>query len=236
MDRLERILTVFSVVAGSHIQLLATDMRSHHLLVTIFLLDTFQEVFQFQAQLRATRQPQRKPCSHCRRERKQLQFFTDLTMVTFLGFFHQCQIFVQHLFLRESDTIQTNQLFTLFVTTPVSTGNTHYFNSLQIRSVRQVRTTAQVGKRPLRIGCDLTVFQFADKFCFIFFASVTEHFQGICLRNVLTFDFLFLRYQFEHFCFDSREITFFDCCFTRIHIVVEPVFNSRSDTELDAGI
>ena len=81
------------------------------------------------------------------------------------------------------------ELFTLFVTPPVSTGNTHYFNSLQIRSVRQVRTTAQVGKRPLRISCDLTVFQFADKFCFIFFASVTEHFQGICLRYVLTFDF-----------------------------------------------
>ena len=211
-------------------------MRSHHLLVAVFLLDTFQEIFQFQTQLRATRQPQRKPCSHCCRECKQFQLFTYLTMVAFLGFFHQCQIFVQHLFLWESNTIQTNQLFTLFVTTPVSTGNTHYFNSLQIRSIRQVRTTTQVGKRTLRIGCNLTIFQFADKFCFILFASVTEHFHSISLRNILAFDFLFLRYQFEHFCFDSRKITFFDNCFTRIHIIIEPVFNSRSDTELNAGI
>ena len=236
MDRLERVLTVFSVVAGSHIQLLATDMRSHYLLVTVFLLDAFQEIFQFQAQLRATRQPQRKPCSYRRRECKQLQFFTDLTVVAFLSFFHQCQIFVQHLFLRESNAIQTDQLFALFVTTPVSTGDTHYFNSLQIRSIRQVRTTAQVGKRTLRISRDLTVFQLADKLCFILFASVTEHFHGICLRNVLASDFLFLRYQFEHLCFDGREIAFFDNCFTRIHIIVEPVFNSRSDTELNAGI
>ena len=99
-----------------------------------------------------------------------------------------------------------------------------------------MRSPAQVSKRTLRIGRDRTVFQLADKFCFIHFTSVTKHFQSISLRNILAFDFLFLRYQFKHLCFDSRKISFFDNGFARIHIIVEPVFNSRSDTEFDTWI
>ena len=211
-------------------------MRSHYLLVTIFLLDTFQEIFQLQTQLRTAWQPQRKTCSHCCRECKQFQLLTDLTMVAFLGFFHQYQVFVQHLLLREGDTVKTNQLFAFFVATPVCTGYAHYLNGFQVRGIRQVRTAAEVCKRTLRIGRNLTVFQLTDKLGFIFFTSVTKHFQRVSFRYILTFDLLFLSHQFQHFSFDSRKIAFFDNSVTRIHVIVESILDSRSDTELDAGI
>ena len=99
-----------------------------------------------------------------------------------------------------------------------------------------MRTTTQICERALCIGCDRTVFQFTDQLSFIFFTSVTEHFHGISLGNVLTFDFFFFSYQFQHLCFDCCEITFFDCSFTRIYVIVESILDSRTDTELDARI
>ena len=85
MDRLERILTVFCIVTGSHIQQLITDRRSNYFLVVIAGLDTTQELLQTQTQCSTFRQPHRKSLTYCFREHEQLHFLTDLTVVTFLG-------------------------------------------------------------------------------------------------------------------------------------------------------
>ena len=160
MDRLERILTVFCIVTGSHIQQLITDRRSNYFLIVIAGLDTTQELLQTQTQCSTFRQPHRKSLTYCFREHEQLHFLTDLTVVTFLGFFQQHQIFIQHFLFRECDTIDTGQHLTVFVTAPVSTGNSCQLDSLDRRSRHQVRTTAKVSKRTLGVGSNMSVFQF----------------------------------------------------------------------------
>ena len=56
------------------------------------------------------RQPHRKSLAYRIGEHEQVHLLTDLTVVTFLVLLQQCQILIQHLLFRESDTTQTNQL------------------------------------------------------------------------------------------------------------------------------
>ena len=60
-------------------------------------------------------------------------------------------------------------------------GNGSQFDGFDRCGSHQVRTTAQVGKRALRIGGDVTVFQLRNQLAFISFATVAEHLQSVCL-------------------------------------------------------
>ena len=99
-----------------------------------------------------------------------------------------------------------------------------------------MRTTTQIGKCTLCISCNLTVFQFIDQLNFILFASVAKHLQSISLGNICTNNSFFLCYQFHHLGFDSSKITVFNNSFTRIYVIVESIFNGRTDTEFNARV
>ena len=99
-----------------------------------------------------------------------------------------------------------------------------------------MRATAQISKCTLRISCDVTVFQFGNQLAFISFSTVTKHLQSICLGNVLSDNRFFLSHQFSHLFLNGRQVSFLDSRFTRVHIIVETVFDSRTYTELDARI
>ena len=211
-------------------------MRSHYLLVTETLLDALQEVFQTETECCTLRQPHRQTLTYCFREHEEFHFLTDLTVVTLLGLFHQCQILIKHLLLRERNTIDTSQLLAVFLTSPVCTGYCCQLDSLDRCSTEQVRTTAKVGERTLSISSDCTVFQFRNQLTLVSFATVAEHLQSICLRDFLTNECFLLGSQFSHLLFDSSQIAFLDSCFTWIYIIVETAFDSRTDTELDTRI
>ena len=48
--------------------------------------------------------------------------------------------------------------------------------------------------------------------------------------------FFLLGSQFSHFLFNGRQVTFLNHSLTRIYIIIESVFDSRTDTELNARI
>ena len=236
MNRLEWILTIFSIVTGSYIQQLVTNRRSNNLLIIVTCLNTAQEFLQTQTQCSTFRQPHRQAFTYCIREHEQIHFLTDFAMVTFLGFFQNNQIFIQHLFLRESNTVDTRHHLAVFMSTPVSTGYRHQFDSLNRRSSHQVRATAQIRKSTLRISSNVTIFQFRDQFTFISFSTITEFCQCIRFWNTFSHNSFFLCYQFCHFSLNRRKVRFFNSSLTRIHIIVETVFNGRTNTELNTRI
>ena len=82
----------------------------------------------------------------------------------------------------------------------------------------------------------MTIFQFGDQFTLVSFTSFTEHLQCIILCDALTYECLFLSSQFSHFLFNGRQVTFLDHGFSRIYIIIESVFNSRSDTKLNTRV
>ena len=157
-------------------------------------------------------------------------------MVAFFGFFQHFQIFIQHLFLRESDTINTCHLFAVFLTSPISTGYRKQLNGLDRCSRCQVRATTKVGKRTLCISSNVTVFQFRNQLTFICFTSFSEFLQSVFLGNAFAHQSFFLGCQFCHFCFDNRQIRVLNGSFSRIYVIIETVFDSRTDTKLNARI
>ncbi len=193
-------------MAGCYVEHLVADMRGDYLLVTIFFLYFAEELFQTVTQGGTFRQPQRQPGTDIGRKRKKFHLFTKFAVVAFLRLLKHYQIFIQHLFLRESDTIDTHQLVAFFVATPVCACKGHHLGSLDYPRRRDVRPTAKVGKRSLRICCDMPVFQFGNQFALVFLPSVAERLQSIGFGNILPHNLLVAFCKFEHFALNGRKI------------------------------
>ena len=98
-----------------------------------------------------------------------------------------------------------------------------------------MRTAAKVGEVALCICSDMTVLKFGDQLTFICFATVPEHFECIGLGDVSAYNLLILLGKFKHLGLDSREIGRRDGMAVGVDIVIEAVFDSRSDTEFHTG-
>ena len=236
MYGLEGVLTIFCIMAGSDVKQFVADGWTHYFLIIVTGLDAAQEILQADTQCSTFGKPHRQSLTYGVREHEQVHLLTDFTVIALLGFFQQNKILIQHLLLRKGDTIDTGHHLTVFLSTPISTGNGSQLNSLDRSCGHQVRATAQVGKCTLRISCDVAVFQFGNQLAFISFSTVTKHLQSICLGNVLSDNRFFLSHQFSHLFLNGRQVSFLDSRFTRVHIIVETVFDSRTYTELDARI
>ena len=212
-------------------------MWSHYLLITKAFLNTFQEILQTQTQRSTFWQPQWQTFTYSVRECEQLQFFTDFTVVAFFSLFHQHEIFVQHFLFRERNTIDTCHLRTFFIATPVSTSHAQQLHSFNFSRIHQVRTATKVCKRTLCIESDCTIFEVRYQLTFERFTTFFKHFQGISFRDVLTNHRFFLSYKLCHFLFDGSKVRFFnDGASGRHNIIVEAIFNSRTNTKLNAWI
>ncbi len=129
-DGLEGVLAVFCPVTGSDIQLLVADMGSYHLKITVFFLYLAEELLKTVAERRAFGQPQRKALTYGRGECEKLHLLSEFAMVTFLRFLKECQILVEHLFLREGDAVDTHKLIPLLIATPVGARKRENLNCL----------------------------------------------------------------------------------------------------------
>src|SRR5690606_40899942 len=69
-----------------------------------------------------------------------------LTVVTFLGFFDKLQIFGQFRSLRESHPINTGQLLTRLITSPISTCHIGQFYRFDKSCIRDMWSTTQVSR------------------------------------------------------------------------------------------
>ena len=157
-------------------------------------------------------------------------------MVALLGLLEESQVFVEHLLLGEGDAVDAHELLALLVAAPVGAGERHYLYSLDRRGRRDVRTATEIGKRSLRICGDMPVFKFADQLAFIDFVAVAKHLQRVGFRDVFAHDLLLALGKLEHFLLDLRKIFGRDLVLARIYIIIETVFDCRTDTEFHSGI
>ena len=118
------------IVTAGHVQILATDVRGDDLLVSEILLNLAQHVLKTQTELRSLGQPDGQTFSHAVGEHEEFHLFSYLTMVALFGFFQHDEILVEHLFLREGDTIDAFHLLALGIATPECAGNACYLDCL----------------------------------------------------------------------------------------------------------
>ena len=221
----------------SNVEALATDMRSDHFLIAIALLDFAKEILQADTECSSLRKPHWETLTHTVGEEEEFHFLTNLAVVALLCLFQFEQILVEHLLLREADAIHTSHHWALLVATPISSGNRKHFHSLDRSGVHEVRTTAKVGVVALGVCRDMSIFEFFNEFILVALTSVAKELQSICLGNVLTHQCFLALHEFLHFLLNLWEIRIRKLHSLRWHhVVVESVFNSRTNTELSAWI
>ena len=231
MDGLERVLAVFGIVTGSDIQLFATDMRRNYLKVAAFVQFLREEFDQFLAHDGTAGQPQRQTHAHARREGKEFHLFSNLAVVALLGLFQQDQIIVQQGFLREGDTVDTGQLLTFFIPAPIGSGNGGQLHRFDQFGVAQMRAAAKVGKGTIFIIRNGSVFQLADQLALVRISFLLEILQGIGLGDFDAFEVLLFAGQLQHLLLNCSQVGIRNLRAIQVHIIVESVFNGRSDTE-----
>ena len=99
-----------------------------------------------------------------------------------------------------------------------------------------MRSTAQVGEIALSIGGDVSVLEFGNKLTLERLSVVSEELERIGLADVAAHHSFFSCHEFIHFLFYLLEIGTGYSVLTRVDVIVEPVFNSRTYTELNALI
>ena len=107
-------------MARGHVQVLVTDMRSDYLDIAVFLLYLAQELFETVAEGGAFGEPQGQAGAYVLREREEFHFLAELAVVAFFRLLEQGEVFVEHLFLGESDAVDTHELVALLIAAPVS--------------------------------------------------------------------------------------------------------------------
>ncbi len=211
-------------------------MRSDYLLIAVFLLDFAQILLEAVAQGGAFRQPERKACAYRGRERKKFHFLAKNAVVALLRLLEESEILVELLFLGEGYSVDAHELLTLLVATPVCAGKTHHLYGLDRSRGRKVRSAAEIGERSLRIGRDVSVLKLAYKLALVDFAAVAEHTERVGLGNVLADDILLAAGKLEHLLLYFREILGGDLMLAGIYVVIESVFDGRTDSELHTGV
>ena len=207
MDRLECILAIVSIVTRSNIETLAANTWADNLLVVVRLLESTEQILQAKAKCSTLWQPDRKTLTYTLREHEEFHLLTDLTVVALLSLFENYQVLIEHLLLREADTVDTGHLLALGITAPESTCHTCNLHCLDKASVHQVRTTAKVGEIALGICGDGTILQVLLNMLALVSLTVSlELSESISLRHLLANHRFVLFGKFHHLSLDLGEI------------------------------
>ena len=157
-------------------------------------------------------------------------------MVPFLCLFQHFQVMGQIFLVRERGAINPLQHLVLFIATPVSTGDGQELERLDGRGVRHVGSAAQVHPVALAVAGDhLSFRQFVQDFQLVVFAHFPEHVQALFPGNFFPADVQLLPGNLLHFPFDLFQV-FRGKRLIPVKVIVEPVFNHRSDRNLGFGI
>ena len=238
-DGAEGVLAILRPVTGGDVELLATDMRCHHLLVAIGLLDTLQEALQGQTKLCTARKPERQSGSHLAREGKELQLLTDLAVVAELCLLHHLQILVKHLSLGEGDTIDTGQHLTILVPTPVGAGELGELDRLDQTGTWDMWSTTEIDEVAAGVGAYRPILEILDQLhlvgILILLSPVVE---GILLGDLLTDQRLILLSELHNTLLQLRQVALRQrgACLRHINIVVVAVIHGRTDGKFHPGI
>ena len=133
--------------------------------------------------------------------------------------------------------VDTGHHRAFLIAAPVGCRTTQHLHCLDRLRAQEVRTLTQIGEITLRIGGDMTVLQLGDQFAFITLSFVAEGLQGIFFGDRTFLKLLFLGAQLHHLVLNGCKTGVVDHhALRRHHIVIEPVLDSRTDTELNTRI
>ena len=82
----------------------------------------------------------------------------------------------------------------------------------------------------------MTILELANEFALVLLAAVAEELESVVLGYVGTYNLLLLTGEFKHLLLNLGEVGSGDGVLSGVDIIVETVFDSRTDTEFHTGI
>ena len=145
-------------------------------------------------------------------------------------------MFLQFLFRVVADTVDTLQHLIVGIALPVSARELDQLEMLEQFCVFDMRTAAEIGKVSLCVAGDngLVLVHTLDQIDLI--GIVFETFESFRFGEFVADDILSGLGAFLHFLFDRSQIIFGDDFIAEIDIIVETVFDDRSDPEFRTRI
>ena len=164
---------------------------------------------------------------------KEIQLLAQLAMVTLGSFLQHLQISIQIILLFKGSTIDTLQHLVLFTATPVSTSHALQLQSLYLACRNYMRACTKVSKLTLNIQRNLCIlWQIINQLYLVVLTSLGEHIQSFLTANQLTLQLQVLLDNLMHFLLDFLQILI-GKAFLHVNIIVEPIFNSRANSQLN---
>ena len=178
-------------------------------------------------------QPEWKTLTNFLRNHEQIKFFPKFTVVTFFGFFTHLKIVLQIFLVKPSCTIDPLHHSIVAISTPVCTSNVKKMEDLDTTCRWDVWATAEVYVLTLTVDGQATcIFRvFFNQFQFV--RIVFEDFTRFILSYFFTNRWEVFLHNFLHFFFDTRKIFVRDLTHLVVRIVVEAVFDSWADTQVN---
>ena len=184
---------------------------------------------------------------------KEIQLLAQLAMVTLGSLLQHLQISIQIILLLKGSTIDTLQHLVLFTATPVSTSHTLQLQSLYLACRNYMRACTKVSKLTLNIQRNLCIlWQIINQLYLVVLTSLGEHIQSFLTANQLTLQLQVLLDNLVHFLLDFLQILIGKAllhvniivkavlngraAFGGHHIIIETIFNSRTNSQLNIFI
>ena len=227
------IFLVMIPMSGSFPQLAVHNHRSLDFLIAVTAVNLTPVVYKLVSDNHSVRVEEREAGTLFVQAEK-IQLLAKLSVVAFCSFLQHVQIFRQVFFLLEGRTVDTLQHLIFFVSTPVSACNTLQLECLHLTRGNNVRACAQICEISLLVNGNKRVLRkIVNK---LYLVALSFFFKE--LQRIRTADFLadhrnILLYNAVHFLLNVFKVAVCKL-FLHVDIVVEAVFNRRSDSELDS--
>ncbi len=232
----EHVVAVFIPVARSLPQCAVYKLRSAHFLVTVACLGAAHVILQRGIKPPAFGVPEHLPHGFFLKM-EQAHFLADPAMIALFCFFQLVQVRIQFLLIAPCRAVHTGEHGVTMVPTPISACHLHQLeSSANILGGAQMWTTAQIQPFTLPIDGNFFIFrQIANQLGFKLFTALFKKADRIIALPDFTHKRLSLGDNFAHFGFNGRKV-FRGERFRTIEIVIEAVFNGRTDCNLSAGV
>ena len=163
-------------------------MRSHYRQVAEFALLLAEEVLEYVAHYGTARQPERKSEAHAAGEGEEFHLLSELAVVTLLGFFEHCEVFVEHALLREGHAVDTGELLPFLIALPVCAGDGGKLDGLYVVNVLDVRSAAEIGEIAVLVEGDGAVLKVGNKLALVLVTLLGEVLERIILGHLAAFE------------------------------------------------
>mmetsp|Transcript_17983 Transcript_17983/g.44413 ORF Transcript_17983/g.44413 Transcript_17983/m.44413 type:complete len:225 (-) Transcript_17983:801-1475(-) len=156
----------------------------------------------------------------------------DASVITFLGLFHILLPNLQLLLIGERNTVDSLQRIIVGIAQPVSSRDLSGSKGLDLSSVGNVRTTAQIDQVSASVnGGTASIGNLGGQNLHLEWV-VSKELQSLILGNDHTLEFLLLFGNLTNFLFNSLVIIFTKIILAHVGIVKETISQRRSNSEL----